>query len=881
VLDLGGGMPTSAEGPSSFPANAFPGAVTVSSGLHPAAGAANRVRAWPGHLPFADASFDIVCSFGLWASLRPDERMPCFQEMLRVTRSALLVALPPGPAANPPESAARLLHLLLEDVARAGASPGTDLEVKKLEASLAETRASLHAFRETLEACVSSAEETAQRVNSLARRVEVNSRQIHSVLRSRVWRVLCSLGGLILRIWRPLALWSEDILLVCDEPAVEDWALKSGTVVVRGWAQAPSGIARVEVLAGDGPPIPARIGLARPDIGKVRTGMRDAEHCGYQCNLDSALLADGIHAIRIRATSRRGATSEVTTQVHIDHRKGLSSEYDRWIAEFEHSSNALVRTRFEACTRRPLVSVVMPVFNPPLSDLELAIASVCRQSYENWELCVADDCSESPAIMEALRRHSDSDSRIKITRLAHHGGISAASNAALAMATGEYVAMLDHDDELAPDALLHIVEALNRRPEADVLYSDEDKVDPDGRRFGPFFKPDWSPDLLLSENYITHLVAARTSLVQEVGGFRSEYDGSQDHDLILRLTRQARDIVHLPAVLYHWRTSAGSAAGDEAAKPYAIDAAKRAIEDHLRSSGISARVEPAVAPGRWRVRYAIPQGSRVSILIPSGGKLTMLSRNLDNLADRTEYPDYEIVIIDNSRGHEVQRFTETWRRNGHAARYVDMRRKPFNFSALNNAAAQQCDSPLLVFLNDDTEVVSPDWLTAMVELGARPEVGAVGAKLLYPDGVIQHAGVVMGLGGPCSHAFKGLDGNARHYHDFPDLIRNVSVVTGACMLVRSNVFREVGGFDEERFPVDFGDIDLCLRIGRKGYRVLYTPYALLFHFESFSRIGPSQAHHSPEVLAMQEKWRDVIAADPFYSPNLTRVTEDYSCRRRI
>lgn len=518
----------------------------------------------------------------------------------------------------------------------------------------------------------------------------------------------------------------------------------------------------------------------------------------------------------------------------------------------------------------------MPLFNAPRFALERAIASVREQSYENWELCVADDGSDSAEVAAVLRQ-CEQDSRIKLARRERRGGISAASNTALELATGDYVALLDHDDELSPDALLHVVVAINRRPAADLIYSDEDKLDEHGRRHTPFFKPDWSPDLLLCENYICHLLVAPTALVRAVGGFRSEFDGSQDHDLILRLTRRAREIVHVPAVLYHWRVWEGSAALDLSAKPYAEDAARRALEDHLRCAGIAARVEPGVGPNRWRVRYAIPENSRVSILIPSGGKVDLLRTNIDKLAAKTDYADYEIVVIDNSRGDHVRQFVQGWEKNGRRARYLDLRRMPFNYAALNNEAARSCDSPLLLFLNDDTEVIAPGWLTAMVELGTRPEVGAVGAKLFYPDGSIQHAGVVMGLAGNCSHAFNGLSGSVQRYFDFPDLIRNVSAVTGACLLVRAGVFREAGGFDEAQFAVSYNDIDLCLRIGQKGYRVVYTPHAVLVHHESRSR---RRRLDLAEVLAVQTRWRDVIAADPFYNPNLTRTAMDYSFRQR-
>jgi GT2 family glycosyltransferase len=270
----------------------------------------------------------------------------------------------------------------------------------------------------------------------------------------------------------------------------------------------------------------------------------------------------------------------------------------------------------------------------------------------------------------------------------------------------------------------------------------------------------------------------------------------------------------------------------------------------------------------------------VSIIIPSGGDAGVLKRNLDSLADKTEYPDYEIVIIDNCRHGDVKRFVEKWKKNGRQPRYIDWRNRPFNYAAINNHAARQCSSPLLLFLNDDTEVIAPDWLRAMVELGLRSEIGAVGARLLYPNGLIQHAGVVLGLFNNCGHAFRGLAGDRPHYFTLPDVIREVSAVTAACLLMRSSLFYELGGFDEEQFPISFNDVDLCLRIRGNGYRILYTPHAVLFHHESYSKTSADLVPTSPEVQAMQTKWKEVIDADPFYNPNLTRTAEDYSYRRK-
>ena len=432
---------------------------------------------------------------------------------------------------------------------------------------------------------------------------------------------------------------------------------------------------------------------------------------------------------------------------------------------------------------------------------------------------------------------------------------------------------LDHDDALAPHALAYVCEALSQNTGADLLYSDEDKIGPQGERFDPFFKPDWSPDLLLSENYVCHLLVIARDLAQKTGMLNPAFDGSQDYDLILRATEQAQRIVHIPKILYHWRAGAASTASGIDNKQYALDAQKRALERR-------GRIEPGAVLGRWRVRYPIPDGSRVSIIIASGGRLDVLRTNLESIFGKTTFGNYEVVIADNSKGQAIERLVREFQTARPNLRYIDSREQPFNFSAINNAAARQCDSPVLLFLNDDTSVIAPGWLEAMVELALRPEVGAVGAKLLYPNGAIQHAGVVMGLYDNCGHAFKGLDGSRPHYFDFTDVIRNVSAVTGACLMTRASVFRQANGFDEDEFAVAFNDVDFCLRLGSLGYQNLYTPHAALYHHESLSKTSKDLIPHPKEVAAMRLKWGKTIAHDPFYNPNLTRNQEDYSLRTR-
>ncbi len=725
-----------------------------------------------------------------------------------------------------------------------------------------------------------------RQIAGIESRTDVNEGSISEILQSRIWRALRFTGGLVLNagsLGRRLLLrdreeQSFDIEIWCDEPKASDRTPTSGAVKVRGWAIARSGIDHVNIQVDGRPPRRANYGLARSDLSRNHPSVKGSGRSGYELTIDPALLPRGEHKITIEAVTSSGLVKRIETGVVIE--RAFATDYDRWIAEFEDRDESDLRAAMQWFDVRPLISILMPVYQTPRELLERAVESVRRQTYDNWELCIADDCSGQPELDALIEKLARSDSRIRITKRERRGGVAAASNSALELAGGEFVGMLDHDDEMAPDALLHVVEAINQHPGVGWLYSDEDKIDIHGRRYDPFFKPDWSPDLLLSVNYICHFSVCRRDLVDRAGGFRPGFDGSQDYDLFLRLSRLTGDIVHIPRILYHWRAFPGSAAADASYKPHALDAARRALVDHLHSAQIAASVETGRHPGDWRVRYQWPAAARVSILIPSAGKLEVLRTNLDQLATKTNYENYEIMVIDNSHGAEIEDFVRGWTNSGRSARYVDCRRQAFNWSALNNQAARLSDSELLLFLNDDTEVIAPDWLTSMVELGMRPEVGAVGAKLLFLDGRIQHAGVVMGLFESCGHAFRGLRGDEPHYFNFPDVVRNVSAVTGACLMARRDVFWKVGGFDEEGFGVAFNDIDFCLNVIHAQYRVLYTPDAILYHHESLSLASEHLALFSNEISALRTKWKQVIGYDPYYSPNLTRTAEDYSLVKR-
>ena len=773
-------------------------------------------------------------------------------------------------------------------------TPSADDQAARIAALEDAIRDLRMALAESQEQHRTALEKVAGRVAYCQSRMVHLDRLVRQILTSRIWKTLVASGAIILRLQGMLR-GSRDASGVrlnqdgneaffqvsCDEPeAPQDGGTTlSGKVLVRGWALATSGVRRVEVQAGKGPAIEARYGFYRPDVAEDIPDLSTADRSGFRAVLDLGELPDGRHHITIRAFSNGGAQSELRVPVVIDHVNGYASEYHRWIAEFEGRDSALIEMKLAGFTSRPLISIIVPIYRTAPHILQRTIGSVLGQSYSQWELCLADDGSRSVEIDGILDRYALQDNRIRVVRLPENRGISAASNAALGIATGEYVALLDHDDELAQDALYHFVDALNHHPEADIFYSDEDHLDEYGLRSEPFFKPDWSPDLILGENYVCHLMVFRRTLCNEIGGFRSEVDLSQDHDLLLRMSVKARQIVHIPRILYHWRTDVYSLNRASSLESRALESSRRAVADFLGASGIDAAVEPALIPSRWRIRYQIPDGARVRIMIPST-KAELLERCVASVVEKTDFPHYEICVLDNSRSTKIEKFVRGWSRRGSKLSYVDFRNLPFNYSAMHNTVAEQTDAPLLLFLNDDVSVITPGWLRAMVELACRPEVGAVGAKLLYPDDTIQHAGVILGCFDICGHAFKGHPASERTYHDFPDVLRNVSAVTAACLMVPRERFLECGGFDADSLPVAYQDVDLCLKLNKLGYRVLYTPFAQLYHYEAASKRSDEKDPRPNETLAFKNRWQDLIDNDPFYNPNLTRDAEDYTYRTK-
>lgn len=555
------------------------------------------------------------------------------------------------------------------------------------------------------------------------------------------------------------------------------------------------------------------------------------------------------------------------TQDPAGYQRWLESNAGRWAAE----EDAALR---ELGGGGPTISICVPVYRPEARLLDAAVASVRKQRYERWELCLCDDASPDGGVTTAeLARLAALDARIKVTARRENGGISRATNDAVALATGEFVMLLDQDDELANGALALVAQALVGDGTVDVLYADEDKLDLTGARVEPYFKPDWSPDLLLSNMYLGHPLVVRRSLWLELGGERPERDGSQDYDLALRATARARTVAHVPRIAYHWRKTEGSTALDYTAKPQSDIAARAALADALAAHGEEGEIEDGMHEGTFRIRRRIDDGLRVSIIVPFRDGTPLLDLCVRTLHETIAYPHWELVLVDNDSGEpETRAYCESLA--GHQRVRLLSYPGDFNWSAINNFAAAQCDSDVLLFLNSDIEARHDGWLEAMLEHAQRPEIGVVGSRLLYPDGRIQHAGVVLGLGGGVAwHAFCFLPGDHPGYFAQPRVVRNWSAVTGACMMTRRDVFERLGRFDET-LAVAFNDIDYCLRAGAEGLRVVYTPFAELVHHESAARGRASL--EAVETLEMFRRWEPVIRSDPYFNPNLDPLRAEYS-----
>ncbi len=556
--------------------------------------------------------------------------------------------------------------------------------------------------------------------------------------------------------------------------------------------------------------------------------------------------------------------------------------YSRWLSKkFPRKADLeKMAETVEIFAYQPVISVIMPVFNPPERFLREAIESVLSQVYPYWELCIADDASTQPDVRSVLEEYISKDARVKVVFRTENGHISRASNSALELASGEFVALLDHDDLLTPDALYEVALLLNRHPDADMIYSDEDKVDEHHRFRDPCFKPDWSPDSFLSQMYTCHLGTYRRSLVTAIGGFRAGYEGSQDYDFALRFTEKTEKIFHIPKILYHWRIHSQSASSSSEVKPYAYIAAEKALADALCRRGENGIISGVPRfSGLYSVRYKIENYQLVSIIISSKNLGKALDKCLQSIFTKSVYPNYEVVVIDNGSTEEyTAQVINKWNtKEPHRFRCYQID-TPFNFSKINNYAVSKAKGEYLLFLSSDIEVITYDWIDAMVEQAQRPSIGAVGALLLYPDNTIQHAGIVLGIDGVASHSYKHFPYTLGYFGQVVS-IKNCSAVTGACLMCRREVYESVKGFEEE-LAVAYNDVDFCLKLVKKGYRNVYLPHIVLYHHELTSR-GGEDTHKQLTLLAkeaeyMQNKWKQILKNDPYYNPNLTRNTADYN-----
>ena len=556
--------------------------------------------------------------------------------------------------------------------------------------------------------------------------------------------------------------------------------------------------------------------------------------------------------------------------------------YGPWYEAYRPDEKTLQKQRERHFSGGPVISVVVPAYRTPVKFLEQMIRSMIDQTYANWELCIANGSPKDEPMVQLLDQYAAGDSRIHVRHLEENLGIAENTNAAFSMASGEFVGLLDHDDLLAPNALYEIARVICEDEKTDCVYTDEDKVTTNlEEHFQPHFKPDFNLDLLRSNNYICHFFVVRRSIMEQTGGFRREFDGAQDHDFIFRCVEVSRKVAHVPEILYHWRTHKESTADNPVSKMYAFDAGKRAIEAHLERMHTDGTVTHTKDLGFFRVQYPVHGTPLVSIIIPNKDETETLRNCIRSIREHTSYPAYEILIIENnSTTEEIFRYYEELEKE------PDIRvlrwEREFNYSAINNYGVRHAKGEFLLFLNNDVTVITQDWLKELVGICQRPEVGAAGVKLLYPDNTIQHAGCVIGMGGIAGHMFVDMPANRTGYLHKASILQDMSAVTAACMIMKKCVFDQVGGFTEE-LAVAFNDVDLCLKVNRAGFLVVYDPYVQLYHMESKSR-GAEDSEEKirrfqSEIECIRTRWPEILKnGDPYYNKNLSLTKWNYSLR---
>jgi glycosyltransferase involved in cell wall biosynthesis len=664
------------------------------------------------------------------------------------------------------------------------------------------------------------------------------------------------------------------------------WNTTSSRLLFLGWCFENEGaaISGVRLRIGD-TVTEGSYGSKRLDVLASVGGKKQAEYCGVKVE---AKLELGDFPLRAEVKHADGWYCFFETTLHVGKPGDPMelSEYQKWCARHEKLEVAdlkAIEAHIASFRKRPLFSVIVPVFNPPVDLFRKALDSVVAQLYPHWELCIADDCSTDPEVRKTLEEFAARDQRIRTVLREKNGHISHATNSALELATGDFVALFDHDDVLHPRALYEVAAALEIIPDLKFIYTDEDKIDGEDRRFDPYFKPDWNPDLLHGQNYTSHLSVFERSLVTQLGGMRNGFEGSQDWDLTLRVVDaiQEEQIHHIPHVLYHWRAIPGSTALQVSEKSYPVDAAKRALLEHFTRRQVAMDLAPV--PGdHWRVRYPVPSPAPLAALIvPTRNAEKLVRQAITSILEKTTYPNYEILLVDNGSDDPSALAYFSSLAQTHGAKVRVLRYDGiFNYSAINNFAVSATRADVIGLVNNDIEVISPEWLTEMVSHALRPGVGAVGAMLYYPNDTVQHAGVILGLGGVAGHAFKEFPRNDQGQKNRLRLVQNYSAVTGACLVIRRDRFESVQGLDERNLAVAFNDVDLCCKLLKAGLRNVWTPHAELYHHESATRgiedTPEKKARFQREVDFMMSTWETLLQNDPAYNPNLTLVGEDFS-----
>ena len=556
--------------------------------------------------------------------------------------------------------------------------------------------------------------------------------------------------------------------------------------------------------------------------------------------------------------------------------------YQEWIKNNEPTEKELLEQSKIKFEKEPKISVIVPMYNTREDFFKDLVDCMKNQTYSNWELCLADG---SPIQNKELEKYYIDDTRIKYKFLEKNDGISGNTNEALKIATGDYIALLDHDDVLPKFALYEIVKCINENPNVEFIYTDEDKIDEKfTMRYEPHFKSDFAPDTLASHNYITHLVVLKKELMDKLGGFRKECNGAQDFDLVIRASEQTNNIIHISKVLYHWRVHNESTAKVSDAKPYAYEAGKRvAIEHQLRLNRDAIVEHGGEVPGIYNVQYKVKGNPKVSILIPNKDNIKFLKKCIKSILDKTTYSNYEIIIIENNSEEEKTfKYYEEIKKNK-KIEILEYKEKGFNYSKIINYGVKNCKGDFVLQLNNDTEVITPDWLEKFVGYAQRKEIGAVGARLYFKNKSIQHAGIAIGIGGFAGNLFSRLPRGIHGYFGKDCLIQNLNAVTGACLFCRKEIYEEVGYMDEENFKVALNDVDFCLKIRQKGYLIVYNPYIELMHYESISRgyeVTPEKNERfNKEVNSFKEKWKEILEeGDSYYNKNLSRGHVDYTIK---